>query len=37
MSHPAKDPRNGIDGQANAAGGGYEAAESGETLVRPSA
>jgi len=37
MSHPARDPRSGIDGQANAAGGHYEAAGSGETVVRASA
>jgi hypothetical protein len=30
MSHPARDPRSGIDGQANAAGGRYEAAGAGE-------
>jgi hypothetical protein len=30
MSHPARDPRSGIDGQANAAGGRYEAACAGD-------
>ena len=37
MSHPARAPRSGIDGQANATGGQYEAAGAGETNTGPSA